>query len=369
MDRRIGGGTRLTRALSPSSAPLAVGGLTVVGAAQAHRGLLVAVALGVGVLLVASLAASRDLAGLPLLAALALAAAGVTTACYGDPRNLGWFAMCAIAGWVAWTSPPRTAAVAGTALAATFVLQLLTVSREPGWVTWVAGTALSTGAFIFTRRQRELVLRLRDAQTELDQRARTEERHRIAGEMHDLVGHTLTVTLLHLDSARLALDDDLPRARGSLTEAERAARTSLDDVRAAVSLMRTAPSPTTRPAPSATDIADLVRSYRRAGAEVVLEVRGPLTRLDGSRGLAAYRVVQESLTNAVRHGDGAPVQVRIDAGAARTTITVRSGGTPSGAATGGIGLAAMRERIETVGGRLSAGPVPSGWQVEAVLPT
>ena len=106
-------------------------------------------------------------------------------------------------------------------------------------------------------------------------RARADERNRIAGEMHDVIGHALTVSLLHVSSAQLALDDDPETARRALAEAERLARTSLDEVRAAVGVMRTALRATWRPCRRAAD-ARLVESFRRAGTTIELDVRGDL---------------------------------------------------------------------------------------------
>ena len=129
--------------------------------------------------------------------------------------------------------------------------------------------------------------------------------------MHDLVGHGLTVTLLHLGSARLALEDDPAAVGASLAEAERAARGSLEDVRDAVATLRAEDGDT--PA-AAADMPSLVATYRLAGAPVDLRVRGgELADLPPARRVALYRVVQESLTNAVRHGDGGPVRVEIAA--------------------------------------------------------
>lgn len=342
--------------------------LTCVGAIRTDRPLPAVLGLGVAVLAASGVLAWRRVAGLPLVAGLAIPAAGVVLACYGDPRNVGWFGICVIVGWAALAAPPRMAVSAGVALAVAFAIQLITVSPEPGWVTWIAGTACTTGACIFVRRQRILVERLHAAQEELAQRARTDERHRIAREMHDLVGHSLTVTLLHLGSARLALEDDLDTARSSLAEAEHAARNSLDDVRAAVGLMRTNNPHAAPPAPTAADITDLVESYREAGAGIELDVRGDLGALTPNRSLAAFRIVQESLTNAVRHGDGTPIGVRVDVLGDRARITVRNGAAARASHVAGTGITAMRERAGALGGCLTAGPHEDGWLVEAVIP-
>ncbi|WP_454301757.1 sensor histidine kinase [Salana multivorans] len=356
------------RVLPIVGAPAAITVLTIAGAIQTHR--LPALAAGLGVVVIATgvVAIWIDADGWRLTIALGVLAVAVAIACWGDPRNLGWFGMCVVAGWGALVLPPRWAVVLGATLAVFFLLMLVLVSTEPGWVTWTLGVTLTTGAFVFVRRQRELVDRLREAQSELAERARTDERHRIAREMHDLVGHSLTVALLHLGSARLALDDDVDAARAALTQAERAARHSLDDVRSAVALLRS-PDPTAEPpAPGIEGVPDLVDSYRDAGAKIDLQVTGIDTALPASRSLAVYRIVQESLTNAIRHGDGGPISVRIGTNERHTTIAVRNGGRTRGRRSAGTGITAMSERATALGGTLAAGPTPGGWLVEAVIP-
>jgi signal transduction histidine kinase len=350
------------------AAPAVLAALVAAGAWQTHRALPVALALTAIALAAAVVLAWRNATGWTLLAGLTVPAAAVVLACWGDPRNVGWFGLCVIIGWVALVTPPRTAVGSAVALGGVFALQLVAVSREPGWFTWSAGIVFTVATCIFARRQRLTLERLHAAQTELAERARTDERHRIAREMHDLVGHSLTVTLLHLGSARLALDDDLPAARASLAEAERAARNSLNDVRGTVALLRTTEPSATLPAPVADDITGLVETYRDAGALVVLDVRGDFDALAPNQSLAVYRIVQESLTNAVRHGDGSPITITIHNSAEVTQISVRNA-VPVRAGRGdGSGVAAMRERAETLGGRLTAGPRTDGWLVEAVIP-
>lgn len=367
MTSPVGGRRRPGRAIPAVTAPAAITVLAVAGAIQTHREPLIAVALCVLAVVAGAVLVWMDATGWPLVAGLAVLAGTVTAACWGDPRNLGWFGMCVIAGWAALVLPTRWAIAVGAALAAEFVVMLAVVSREPGWVTWTFGVALTCGAFVFVRRQRELVERLRAAQAQLAVRARTDERHRIAREMHDLVGHSLTVALLHLGSARLALDDDLDAARVALGEAESATRDSLDDVRAAIGLMRST-DPAGSPAPGIADIPDLVDSYRHAGADVDLLLQGSPARVAASRSLTAYRIVQESLTNAIRHGDGGPISVQIDATTDRTRITVRNGSASRARHPSGTGITAMSERMAAVGGTLSAGPAAGGWLVEAVIP-
>ncbi|MDL9947661.1 histidine kinase [Gordonia sp. ABSL11-1] len=350
------------------AAPTAIIILTAAGAVQTHREPLIAAALCILAVLTSAVLIWIDATGWPLVVGLAVLATGVALACWGDPRNLGWFGMCVIAGWAALVLTTRWAIAVDAALTAAFIVMLSVVSPEPGWITWTFGVALTCGAFVFVRRERELVERLHAAQAELAERARTDERHRIAREMHDLVGHSLTVSLLHLGSARLALDDDLDAARTALTEAENAARDSLEDVRAAVGLMRSGDAAAASPTPAVADIPDLIHSYRNAGADIDLDLRGVPAGIAASRSLTAYRIVQESLTNAVRHGDGGPIKVRLDTTRERIKITVRNGGAPPGRRPAGTGITAMNERVATLGGTLSAGPSAGGWLVEAVIP-
>ncbi len=358
----------IERRLPAVAAPAALTALTVAGTIQTHRQVALAVLLGVVVAVTGLLLARTDAVGRPLVGGLAVLALAVGVACWGEPHNFGWFGMCVIAGWAALVLPTRWAVVVGAVLASGFIVMLGLVSREPGWVTWSLGVVLTSGAFVFVRRQRELVTRLHTAQSQLSARARTDERHRIAREMHDLVGHSLTVTLLHLGSARLALGDDPDGARTSLEQAERAARTGLDDVRAAVGLLRTGGPADRSPVPTSTGIAELVRGYRNAGVDVDLDLRGDLSRIAPARGLAAYRITQESLTNAARHGGGAPITVQVDVSDDRVRLVIRNSSTSMPVVSGGTGLIAMRERAAAVGGTLEAGPDHGAWLVEAVIP-
>jgi len=359
----------MTERAARVAAPAVLALFSVIGAAQSQRATVVVVAAGFAVLLVGGAISWRGLTGWRLVAGLAVPAAGVVVLGHQQPSNLGWFGLCVIAGWSALGATVLPTVVAAAALVGAIAAEWLTLSEDPGWGAWIAGIVFTAMACSFARRQRELLEQLRAAQAGLAARVRAEERNRIAGEMHDVIGHALTVSLLHVSSARLALDDDPDEARASLLEAERLARQSLDEVRVAVGLVRAADRGDAAPMPTGADLAALVESFRRTGSPVELAVRGDLEALGATRGLAVYRIVQESLTNAARHGDGSPVSVQVDAGGDDTTVTVVSGGSPPSDAVEGSGLVGMRERAEALGGRLVAGPRPGGWRVEAVLPS
>ncbi len=351
-------------AASATLAFMAVGGLLFGhpgdgddGAAYVATGVIMLVALALGV---------RAWRGWPLVAVQAATVPLFPVACDLSSANVGLFGVCFLAGWAAQTEPLRRAFVVPLVGVVTFAVSS-TQNPDPGWLAWSGGTLLTVWACFSTRRQNQLVTQLREAQAGLADRARTEERVRIAHELHDVIGHALTVSLLHVTSARLALAEDPAEADASLAEAERLSQQSLAEVRAVVGLMRDAEA--TLPLPGSAEIADLVESFRRAGTPVDWSVDGDLASLTATEGLTVYRIVQEALTNVVRHAPGAAVTARLVVGDGSTTVVVDSDGSAPGPIGEGVGLAGMRARAEALGGRLTAGPAPHGWRVEAVLPS
>ena len=167
-----------------------------------------------------------------------LAAAGVAVVGHGSASCVGWFGLCTLASWVAGTEAPADPGRVLGGVAGVLVVELTAIEHDSGWAAWIAGTTLSVGASVFARRQHILVTQLRDAQAGLAARAQAEERNRIARELHDVIAHSLTVSLLHVSSARLAVADAPEDAARSLAEAERLGRASLDEVRHAVGLLR-----------------------------------------------------------------------------------------------------------------------------------
>ena len=351
-----------------AAAPLAVALFVVVGVVLSVQPPAVALAGALLALGVAVVLAARATTGWPLAAGTLVAAAGVTAVCHTQPSNLGWFALCVLAGWCALAAPTVAGLVVGCLLSAGFVVQWLLLSDEPGWGAWIAGVLFTALSCSFARQQRILLDQLREAQAGLADRARAEERARIAGEVHDVIGHALTVSLLHVSSARLAIDDDPAEARASLEEAERLARRSLEEVRATVGMVRSGPGDVV-PLPGAGDLEELVASFRRAGTAVTLDVEGDLATLPATTALAVHRIVQEALTNVARHAAGSRAQVCVRAGGGSTRVTVDSDGAPARRTPGGTGLLGMGDRAEAVGGHLRAGPAGQGWRVEAVLPS
>lgn len=337
------------------------------GVGMGHRPLGVALAAFVVGVAAAVVAAQRRLAGWPAVAALGVVAVAAYVVCAGTSANLGWFTMCVLVGWAAFVADRPVLAVLVVAVVGGFVGQWAQDFSEPGWGPWTAGTLFTAVACAMARRQRQLLAALQEAQAGLLERAAAEERNRIAHELHDVIGHALTVSLLHVTSARLALDEDPTEAAASLAEAERLAQQSLAEVRAVVGLMKDAAA--TSPLPGAGQLGDLVASFERAGTPVDWTLAGDPSSLTATEGLTVYRILQEALTNAARHAPGAATSARVEVAGDRTVVVVDSAGRPPATVHEGSGLVGMRQRAQAVGGRLTAGPYAEGWRVEAVLPS
>ena len=245
---------------------------------------------------------------------------------------------------------------------------------EPGfhaWVFWSVGILLGTGAGLVMQRQHQLFVQLRTAQAALAQEAALEERRRIALEVHDVIAHSLTVSLLHVTAARLAVRRIPSEAEEALADAERLGRQALADIRGTVGLLHDGSSSATAAAlPTATDLPALVDSYAAAGLDVRFECDGDLSRATAAGGLALYRAVQEGLANAAKHAPGAAVVVRVMLNGDRLVAEVSNpyNGQPATAGTGGLGLRGMRERIEALGGTVKAGPAGNGWVTSCSIP-
>jgi signal transduction histidine kinase len=229
---------------------------------------------------------------------------------------------------------------------------------------WAAGTAM--------RAQDRLTRELVAMQAQAAGHEITAERQQLAREFHDLVGHTLSVTMLHMTAARMSLDDgEISEALESLSEAEVTGREAMREMRQSVALLGTSSSGSAAALPQARDLADLVAGYGSAGLKVKLEMTGDLATIPGDVGLAAYRIVQESLANAAKHAPDATVQVTVLVARAELRVTVSNDIHEPSETGSGHGISGMTQRADLLGGTLSAGPVGSAgrrWRVEAVLP-
>ncbi|MEH0421660.1 sensor histidine kinase [Streptomyces sp. B21-083] len=192
------------------------------------------------------------------------------------------------------------------------------------------------------------------------------ERNRIARELHDSIGHALTVAVVQAGAARAAGDPAFTdRALDAIEETGRAA---LEDLERVLGVLRESGGPaSSRPALTETD--RLLESARLSGAKVDIEVTGPLDGVPGPVSREGYRILQESLTNVLRHAGAVPVRVRI--GVANDTLALEVRNPLTAAIPGpgrGSGLRGIRERASLLGGRARTGPDEGDWQVHVELP-
>jgi signal transduction histidine kinase len=242
--------------------------------------------------------------------------------------------------------------------------------------------ALLAAAWLLARRRRRRLradAAERDASRQDIERSLLEltargERARIARELHDVVAHHLSMISVQAETARLATEGLPPDGAARLRAIGDTARTALTEMRRLLGVLRedAGGEPTRRPQPGLRQLLELIDETRDAtGAHARLLVRGRVAPLDPGVELAAYRIIQEALTNARRHAPGSAVDVELEYADDALRVRVRDNG-PGGPAPdgGGHGLLGMRERAASVGGELSTGPAPvSGFLVTATLPT
>ena len=244
-------------------------------------------------------------------------------------------------------------------------------AHESGLFYFLGGIGISALSGLMLRRQ-ELITAELAAMNELRvEHAAAEERARIARDVHDVVAHSLTVVMLHLTGARRALASDPQRADEALARAESVGRDSLDSIRQVMGLLR---EPGRDAVPGVSELPSLLEAFRTGGLTVDASL-DEVRNVDPAAGLVVYRVVQESLTNALRHAPGAVCTVALsDSDNGTLVVTVRNGPGPGAAVSApegraGQGVRGMAERVRTLGGDLTAGrTTEGGWQVVATIP-
>jgi signal transduction histidine kinase len=240
-------------------------------------------------------------------------------------------------------------------------------------MAWSLGALQSARArlAVETERRVELLERERETQAHL---AVTDERARIARELHDVVAHGVSVMTMHAAGARLALNDDPDRADEAMAEVERTGRRSLTELRRLLGLLdRGVESADLAPQPGLARLDDLVAEFRRAELPVDLEIDGEPRELPSGVDLSAFRIIQEALTNVLKHAGHVPVTVTLryrNVGLGIEVVNPTNGDRPDGAGAGaGRGLVGMRERVALHRGRFVAGPEPDGrFRVDCELP-
>jgi len=212
------------------------------------------------------------------------------------------------------------------------------------------------------------------AEREREERARSavaEERARIARELHDVVGHSVSVMTVQASGVRRLLRPDQDREREALLIVERTGREALAEMRRMVGVLRRPEeAPALAPQPSLDHLGRLVEQAREAGLPVELSIEGDAIQLPAGVDLTAYRLVQEGLTNVVKHAQATRAEVLVNYGESYLEVTVTDNGSGVGNGDGsGHGLVGIRERVSVYGGELDAGPQPGGgYRLRAKLP-
>jgi signal transduction histidine kinase len=225
------------------------------------------------------------------------------------------------------------------------------------------------------REAEERAARLEREREEQARAAVAEEQARIARELHDVVGHSVSVMTVQASAVRRLLRPDQEREREALLVVEQAGREALAEMRRLVGVLRRPEeAPALAPQPSLQHLDRLIAQARESGLPVDLRIEGEATELPAGVDLTAYRLVQEGLTNAMKHARAtrAEVVVRYGDGAVELLVSDDGRGGANGdrnADSGGHGLVGMRERVAVYGGELEAGPRPEGgYALRARLP-
>jgi signal transduction histidine kinase len=317
----------------------------------------------------------------PLLALLLCLGAGWLHHELGGESGVLWFGLClstyvlgahgsrrslltgcaAVAGTILWYDVPRL-------LDGTAVDEVL-----PAWFILAGLAGLGRWIRYRGREARELAGRAEQAErtrAEHAAQAVTEERARIARELHDLVAHSMGVIVIQAQAGLRTIDADPAAARRAFGSIETAGRQGLAEMRRLLHLLTTTEDGSVAPQPSLRELDQLLDRVRAAGVPVDLDVSGDLAHLPAGIDLAAYRIVQEALTNVLKHAGPARARVALHLAGGALDVEVRDDGTrPRTAAPGGgHGLIGMTERAVLYGGDVETGPLPDGgYRVHARL--
>lgn len=254
-------------------------------------------------------------------------------------------------------------------------LVIARLTTDDTWMTntaaitssWPILTAIAVGGVLASwglgrlRRTRE------EFQHGLEMQAALDERRRIAREMHDVVSHSLAVMVAQAEGGRMSTTDE--QSREAFGAIGKAGRSALDDMRGLLGVLRSDEHSERAPAPSVQQIRQLTADTTNAGLSTRYAELGDLPTVPAGTSLSAYRIVQEALTNAMKHaGPDARATVEISGSKDDIRFTVRTFGQRTADAHPGGGTRSMHERARAVGGKVSSGPTPDGWLVEARLP-
>src|SRR5487761_588401 len=273
---------------------------------------------------------------------------------------------------VLWVTLATTLAPSGTGLTHVSFIVAFFVSASAGkrYSAWLAVVIAAEATRI--RAERAAATR---ASRQIDQRRRqSEERLRVARDLHDVIGHNISLINVQASMGLDLMDSQPEQARAALSAIKSASKEALEELRAMLTTLRRDDDAAPRsPAPGLDRLPELIELTRAAGLAVAVEVIGKAPPLPAAVHLAAYRIIQESLTNVARHAGRARVTVRVTYDDADVHVEIEDDGkAPSGADSAigtGSGITGMRERAAALGGDLSAGFRPGGgFRVSALLP-
>ncbi len=267
---------------------------------------------------------------------------------------------------------------AATASAGAVLVVLDQMGEFSGSKFWFAALVVGWDVGFMLQHQQRAIEEQQRSHSAREQQVVLEERQRIAREVHDVIAHSLSVTMLHLTAARRDLEEDgadhVEEAVEALRDAERVGRQAMADIRRTVGLLGSPVPGPVAPAPDLTDVPALVQEFRDAGVDVGYRSTIGADVLPAPVGLGVFRVLQESLANVAKHQPHASVSVELHRVGESLQLTVvndlrrRRDGLAEEPDGLGSGLRGMRERAELLGGTLLAGPDGNGWRVQLEVP-
>jgi signal transduction histidine kinase len=319
----------------------------------AHAALLLTLAVGIR---------RRWPLGVAVLTAIAVAVQGLAD---NPPSVFGEYVAITLIVYTVAAHVPLAAAIFGGILIAAGIVLHDLPSSEYGSASGIASdlttpvAAWFVGRAVLISRGRTAVARERGV--ELAEHAVAEERRHIARELHDVVTHSLGVVVLQAQGARRFLDTREPEVADALDAIERSGRSSLVEMQRLLGLLRDDDSASLAPQPRVSELSALADRLRSAGLDVALEIEGTPVQLEAAIDLSAYRIVQEALTNTIKHARASHARVVVTYRPSAIELEITDDGRLNGSGPGGgRGLLGMRERAAFFGGQFEHGPLPGG---------